>query len=76
MGRLRFNPEAQGILDQNDQYVIHQQPIQFTNPNRPLMVEIGMGKGGFLLENALRHPETNYLGLEKFATIMIKALKK
>jgi tRNA (guanine-N7-)-methyltransferase len=36
----------------------------FPDPSRPLEVEIGSGKGTFLLEQARREPNTNYLGIE------------
>lgn len=36
----------------------------FKNPSKPLEIEIGCGKGGFLLQEASAHPETNYLGIE------------
>ena len=35
------------------------------NNNNPLCVEIGMGKGKFLLEMALNNPNLNYIGIEK-----------
>jgi tRNA (guanine-N7-)-methyltransferase len=36
----------------------------FPEPSRPLEIEIGSGKGTFLLQAAAAHPETNYLGIE------------
>ncbi len=36
----------------------------FTEPDRPLEVEIGPGDDDFLLESALGHPERNWLGIE------------
>ena len=32
--------------------------------DRPVELEVGFGKGGFLVESALAHPQTNYLGVE------------
>ena len=43
---------------------------------RPLYLEAGMGKGQFITELAKRHPEINFLGLEVYPSVMIKALKK
>lgn len=43
---------------------------------QPLYVEIGMGKGKFLLENAKRHPEINFIGIEKQDSVVALALKK
>ena len=51
--------------------------LQELFPKRqPLYVEIGMGKGKFLLENAKRHPEINYIGIEKQDSVLALALKK
>lgn len=36
----------------------------FPDPSRPFEIEIGSGKGTFLLQAATSHPETNYLGIE------------
>jgi tRNA (guanine-N7-)-methyltransferase len=36
----------------------------FANPERPLEVEIGPGKGAFLIQQARLQPETNFLGVE------------
>jgi tRNA (guanine-N7-)-methyltransferase len=36
----------------------------FEHPGRPLEIEIGSGKGTFLVQQAATHPEVNYLGIE------------
>ncbi|MCD8125836.1 MAG: tRNA (guanosine(46)-N7)-methyltransferase TrmB [Lachnospiraceae bacterium] len=43
---------------------------------RPLHVEIGMGKGQFLTEMARAHPDINYLGIEKFSSVLVRAVQK
>lgn len=43
---------------------------------QPLYVELGMGKGKFLIENAKRNPNINFIGIEKQSSIVAKALKK
>lgn len=47
----------------------------FNNDN-PIYLEIGMGKGNFILENAKRYPNINFIGIEKFDSILALALKK
>ncbi len=42
----------------------------------PLCVEIGMGKGAFLLEMARRHPETAFLGVERYESVLLRAVQK
>lgn len=43
---------------------------------QPLFLEIGCGKGGFIIQHAQKHPQNNYLGLEKEKTVVGVALKK
>ena len=47
----------------------------FNNDN-PVYIEIGMGKGKFIIENAKKYPNINYIGIEKFDSVMAKAIKK
>lgn len=42
----------------------------------PLMAEIGMGKGRFIIDMALKHPDIDFIGIEKYESVMIKALQK
>jgi len=44
--------------------------------NNPIYVEIGMGKGNFIIENAKMYPNINFIGIEKFDSILALALKK
>lgn len=46
------------------------------NNNNPIYIEIGMGKGDFILENAIRYPNINFIGIEKFDSIIALAIKK
>lgn len=41
-----------------------------------LFIEIGMGKGRFITELAAIHPENNYIGIEKFSSVMLRAVQK
>ena len=47
----------------------------FENEN-PIHIEVGMGKGKFIMELAERNPEINYVGIEKFSSVLIRALQK
>ena len=42
----------------------------------PLYLEIGMGKGRFITDLALAHPQYNYLGIEKYSSVLLRALQK
>ena len=44
--------------------------------NNPIYIEIGMGKGDFIKENARRYPYINFIGIEKFDSIIALAIKK
>lgn len=49
---------------------------KFFNNSNPIYLEIGMGKGNFIIENALRYPNINFIGLERFDDIIYKAFIK
>lgn len=48
----------------------------FFGNDHPIHVEIGMGKGQFIEQMAILHPEINYIGIERYDTVLLKALKK
>ena len=43
---------------------------------QPIHIEIGIGKGKFITEMAELHPEINYIGIEKYDSVLIRALEK
>ena len=47
----------------------------FNNEN-PIHIEIGMGKGQFLTQLALKNPNVNYIGIEKFSSVLLRASEK
>lgn len=42
----------------------------------PVHVEIGMGKGAFITKMAQRFPKINYVGIEKYSSVLVRALEK
>lgn len=70
--RLRNNPNALKILN-DSKYIINQFPYEIKENT---ILEIGMGKGTMITNMAFDNPSTNYIGLEKFATPALKALRK
>ena len=34
------------------------------NNNNPIYIELGMGKGDFIINNALKYPNINFIGIE------------
>ena len=47
----------------------------FNNQN-PIHLEIGMGKGDFIYNMALKYPKINFIGIEKYTGVMARAIKK
>ena len=47
----------------------------FGNEN-PIQIEIGMGKGKFITQLALEHPEINYIGIERYSSVLLRAIEK
>ena len=44
--------------------------------NNPIHLEVGMGKGDFIIEMAKRNPDINFIGMEKFDSVLVKATRK
>lgn len=44
--------------------------------DHPIHIEIGMGKGQFIMALANRHPEINYIGIERYTSVLLRALQK
>lgn len=79
--RLRNVKNKEEILNNCDYLIKNPESYQgkwktlFKNDN-PIYIEIGMGKGKFLIENALKYKNINYIGIERFDSVMAKAIKK
>ncbi len=63
-------------------YVIHEPELlkgkwkeHFGNDN-PVRIEIGMGKGRFIMALAKENPDINYVGIEKYSTVLLRGLEK
>ena len=44
--------------------------------DHPIYMEIGMGKGKFIHTCAKEHPEINYIGVEKYSSVLLRAVQK
>ncbi len=81
--RLRNIPGSREMIAAND-FVVHEDVMrekkghwdEVFNQKRPLYLEIGSGKGRFITEMALKHPEQNYVGIEKYSSVLLRALEK
>lgn len=79
--RLRNVTGAKEIIE-NSSYIIGN-PKEYRGKyknlfgnNNPIYIEIGMGKGDFIIENAKRNPSINFIGIEKFDSVMVRAVQK
>ncbi len=79
--RLRNIPRAEGVLREHpvvikrpeDQRGCWQQV--FGNRN-PIYIEIGTGKGRFILNMAERYPDINFIGIERYSSVLLRAVEK
>lgn len=79
--RLRNVKNKEEILN-NSSYLV-KNPMEnkgkwnkvFNNSN-PIYIEIGMGKGKFITKNAIKYPNINFIGIEKFDSVLAKSLPK
>ena len=44
--------------------------------DKPLYIEIGMGKGRFIIDNALAYPDINFIGIERYTSVLLRAVQK
>lgn len=77
--RLRNIPEAKEIVA-NSPYVIHDAAAMKGHwrdlSEKPLYIEIGTGKGRFIIETAEAHPECEYIGIERYESVLFRACEK
>lgn len=79
--RLRNIPRAKEIIEtsaiviQDPESCLGRWDERFGNKN-PLRIEIGMGKGRFLTELAKENPNINYVGIEKYTSVLLRAIEK
>ena len=62
------------IIENPEKYKGHFQEL-FGNSNE-IHLEIGMGKGDFIISKAVNNPHINFIGLEKYTSIVARALNK
>lgn len=79
--RLRNIPGAKDAIA-SSKYVVQEPEKQkgawsqvFGNQN-PVHIEVGMGKGRFIMDMAEKHPEINYVGIEMYDSVLLRALQK
>lgn len=79
--RLKHVKNADSIIRQGKYYLDNPEDYKgnwskLFNNNHPIHIEIGMGKGKFIIENAIKHPNINYIGIEKYDSVIVRAIQK
>ena len=49
---------------------------EYWNNEKELHIEIGMGKGRFMMGMAKEHSDINYIGIEKYSSVLLRAVQK
>lgn len=79
--RLRHIPGAEETIAQSP-FVIQDPQLhkggwsQLFGNSAPIEIEVGMGKGRFIMELAKNHPEINYIGIERYSSVLLRAIQK
>ena len=80
--RLRNKPWAEPFLEENDDLVLKfdeelkNRYSKIFGNNQSLNLEIGTGKGDFIKQLASKNIDKNYIGIEKYSTVLAIAAKK
>lgn len=79
--RLRNIPGAKDAITESSHVV--QTPTECkskvgraVSEEQPIHIEVGMGKGRFLMDMAGLHPDINYVGIEMYDSVLLRALQK
>lgn len=79
--RLRNIPRAEEVIADSPMVVADPEGMRghwrelFGN-DHPLHIEVGMGKGQFLTRMAQLHPDINYVGIERYTSVLLRAVEK
>ncbi len=79
--RLRNVKNKQEIMDNAINLILNPKDYkgkwkEVFNNNNPIYIEIGMGKGDFIIEHAKRYPDINFIGIERFDSVIVRAIEK
>lgn len=79
--RLRNVKGAKEIINKSNYVILDYENYkgkfkQIFNNDNPICIEIGTGKGKFITELAKLYPNINYIGIEKYDSVLVRALEK
>lgn len=71
--RLRHIKNSENLI-YDSPYVLNDKNFSY-NKKENINIELGMGKGSFIIKNAYLYKDNNYIGIEKSSTIVLKAIE-
>ena len=78
--RLRNVKNAVNIVNESkytiDPTKINKEISSIFNNDKPICLEIGMGKGDFLIGMAEKYPSINFIGVELYESVLVRAIQK
>lgn len=79
--RLKKVKGADEVVNSSDYIVVDYKNYKgswnnvFEN-NNPIHIEIGMGKGNFIIKMAEKYPDINFIGIEMYDSVLVRAVQK
>lgn len=67
---------SQYVIPEEEMFELPGKWADIFENNNPIHVEIGMGKGQFIHTLAKLNPQINYVGVEKYSTVLLRAVQK
>lgn len=79
--RLRNVPGARDVMIENEYVFTEPEGMAGTwaevfGNDHPVYIEVGMGKGKFISTLAQMNPDINYVGIEKYSSVLLRAVEK
>ena len=79
--RLRNIPRAEGTIQAHSAVIKRPEAQkgcwrQVFGNRHPIRIEIGMGKGRFILNMAKQNPDINFVGIERYSSVLLRAVEK
>ena len=64
-----------GLYYVEDPYINKGNWNKVFNNDNPIYIEIGIGNGKFIVENAIKYPNINFIGIEKYDSVLVRAIQ-
>ena len=81
--RLRNVPGSREVIAAHPLCFLEEDPqspagrwAEIFGSDHPIHIEVGMGKGQFITTLAMQNPAVNYIGIEKYSSVLVRALEK